>query len=120
MHYVQATRDLSPEWSKFSLGSMALVKVVEEAIEHGCRVVDLGGSPVEYKLHLGGRLSGATVVTVVRPGFVRRLRLGCFEAAAWVLHTGYARLWRRRIVPGLRLRERAFWDCWIRSRLDLP
>ncbi|MCD6405639.1 MAG: GNAT family N-acetyltransferase [Planctomycetes bacterium] len=120
VHGFQPARDDSGQWHRYSLGRMAFVNLVEYAVSTGATLIDAGGRPYEYKLRIGGRLVGDSLITISRRGWYSRSKVGLFRVAAWILHTLYSRIWYRRLAPALGLGGRPFRRLWIRSRVVFP
>ncbi len=120
VHGFQPTRDDSEQWRRYSLGRMAFVNLAEYAVSTGATLIDAGGRPYEYKLRLGGRLVGDSLVVISRRGGCSRARLWLFRATARLLDILYRKIWYRRVAPALGLGGRPFWRLWIRSQVVFP
>lgn len=121
LHWFQATRDNDPQWHKYSLGTMGLLQLLREyAYPNNITLIDAGGSPIEYKLSIGGRIASQEMIVVTRGRLYSRLKVRLFRIASWILHTLYSRVWYRRVAPRLGLGGRPFSEVWIRSRVAFP
>ena len=102
------------EWRVYGIGRLLHSAVSREAIGQESKAIDDGRGVFEHKLRYGGRLEGERSVTIVRRGWLRRLRFWAALRIAYLLHGGYCRIWYDRLAPRLGLGGQLR-DFYIRS-----
>lgn len=110
-------RAVGRSWDSLGVGTIGLVKQIEQAIGEGLGVVEAGIGSYDYKIQFGGESVPLRALLVVAQRRGSRLRAKWFVWAAELLDLLYYRLWFKRIAPRLSLRRAPLWRCWIRSRI---
>jgi CelD/BcsL family acetyltransferase involved in cellulose biosynthesis len=106
-----------PDWDRYGLGRLGLVRMLESAIGEGVRHIEAGLGHYDYKVQLGAREFDARSILVVSRRLRSRIRAKIFVAIAWGLHLSYYRMWFLRLSVRLGLKRRPLWKTWIRLRL---
>ena len=114
-HGFLSARDDSARWRKWNVGELAFTASLMSEAEDGVKIFERGRGHYSYKLRQGGRLGQMQQVLVQRRSLLVKLAMLTRRAAAWVLHTGYYRLWFKRVGPRCRLLRGPLWKAWIRS-----
>ena len=104
-----------PQWERFSLGALGLVKMVDASIAGGLTSIEAGRGHYAYKLHHGGKEWPMRTVQVTRNGAAAATRIRLFKAAARLLHLAYYKVLFLRLAPRCRPLRRPLWPVWIRS-----
>jgi CelD/BcsL family acetyltransferase involved in cellulose biosynthesis len=110
-------RVVGPDWDKFALGRIGLIKEIEIAIAEGVQEIEAGAGHYDYKIKLGGEEHPLYSLLVVRKGRFSRCRARLFMKLSNLLHFCYYRIWFNRLAPKLPLKRRPLWNLWIRTRL---
>ncbi len=117
LHWFLTARLTGPQWDRFGLGRMGMLKMIETAIAEGKRRIEAGPAHYGYKVQLGGTEVPLHSLLFAAPRWGTRVRVGGFTWLARLLHLVYYKLWFMRLAPRLPLRRRPLWRIWIRSRL---
>jgi CelD/BcsL family acetyltransferase involved in cellulose biosynthesis len=110
-------RAVGEPWDTLGLGSIGLVKQIEQSIADGQDAIEAGIGRYDYKVQWGGEelpLRSLLVVARTRSSLVRAK---WFMRAAALLDLLYYRILFKRVAPMLRLPRAPLWRCWIRSRI---
>jgi CelD/BcsL family acetyltransferase involved in cellulose biosynthesis len=115
-YYAELTsRDVDPNWDRFSLGPTSTVNILAHGISDGVRRVESGLGHYEYKVRLGAKEHGALTFRIVASSFVSRARFALFSHARSCVSLAYHKLWYRRIAPRLPpFFWRPQWRLWLR------
>jgi CelD/BcsL family acetyltransferase involved in cellulose biosynthesis len=108
-------RVCGPEWDKYGLGALGLVREVEAAIGEGLRVVEAGRGRYPYKILYGAHELPLRTVQFVRRGSGVSARVRCFRAFASLLNLAYYKVLVARLAPRVPALRRPLWPLWIRS-----
>jgi CelD/BcsL family acetyltransferase involved in cellulose biosynthesis len=110
-------RGSSKDLSRFGLGRLGLMQLIEAMIAEGVQYIEAGLGHYDYKLQLGGveLQSRSFLLASTRMG--NRTRIGLFLALSDWTHFLYYRLWFLKLAPRISLLKRPLWRKWIRSRL---
>ena len=109
-------RRIEDDWSKYGLGRVGFVDMVEAAITEGYRKIHLGGAYWGYKSDLGGKEENAESILVSMSGKSARKvkRLLLLMRIYGIL---YYKIWFKRVAPKLPWKRHPQWQSWIRWRL---
>jgi len=110
-------RVIGSEWSRYSLGRLGLIQLIESVIGEGVTGIEAGMGHYGYKQQLGGEelLCKSAVVVSTRGGDARRVRL--FLRMSDLLHLLYYRIWFLRLARWWPGRRGPLWRIWVRARL---
>jgi len=117
IHTFMTGRDDREAFENYSLGTVVFAALVEHAITSGVTTMDAMRGYYDYKVRQGGTVMPLKTITVVRHKARSRVAMKTLELASWLLHTGYYRLWFKRISNWRWLPKGPLWPLWIRSRL---
>lgn len=117
LHWRMPARAADPEWDRFGLGRVGLVKMIESAVEEGVRLIEGGRGHYDYKIKLGADEAPLQSALIIRPGLLSRVRAKALDRWSHVLHFCYYRVWYQRVAPRLPIRRGGLWSGWIRTRL---
>lgn len=106
----------APEWDKYSLGRMGLLKMIESSLSAGVRVIEGGRGHYPYKLQLGAYEVPLRSVQYVRDTSSSRARVRVFTLYARLLDRIYYRGYFLRLAPRLPIRRSPLRQLWIRSK----
>jgi CelD/BcsL family acetyltransferase involved in cellulose biosynthesis len=114
--YAELTsRDVDPNWDRFSLGPTSTVAILAQGISEGVQRVESGLGHYDYKVRLGATEHGALTFRIVASSFVSRARFALFSYARSCVSLAYHKLWYRRIAPRLPpFFWRPQWRLWLR------
>jgi len=110
-------RIIGPDWDKYALGRIGLIKEIEMAIAEGVQEIDAGSGHYDYKIKLGGQEHFLYSILLTRKQPFCRLRAFLFLKFSRVLHFFYYRVWFNRLAPKLPFKRKPLWKLWIRTRL---
>lgn len=116
-HWRLPARLVGPDWDKFALGRIGLIKEIEMAIDEGVQEIEAGAGHYEYKLKLGGQELPLYSFVVAGKGLFRRWRILIFIELSNLLHFVYYKAWFNRLAPKLPFKRKPLWMLWIRTRL---
>jgi CelD/BcsL family acetyltransferase involved in cellulose biosynthesis len=117
LHWRMPARAADPEWDRFGLGRVGLVKMIESAIAEGVSLIEGGRGHYDYKIKLGADEAPLQSALITRPGLLPRIRAKALDRWSNVLHFCYYRVWYQRVAPRLPMHRRGLWSGWIRTRL---
>jgi CelD/BcsL family acetyltransferase involved in cellulose biosynthesis len=114
--YAELTsRDIDPNWERFSLGPTSTVTIFAQGIAEGVQHVESGLGHYDYKVRLGAKEHAALTFRVVASGIFSRARFVLFSYARRCVSLAYHKLWYRRIAPRLPpFFWRPQWRLWLR------
>ncbi len=104
-----------PEWDRFSLGRIGLLKMIESSMSEGQQTIEAGRGHYTYKVQLGGREWPLRTIQMVRRGRGVSARVRMFRALALLLDVAYYKVVCARVAPRLPAFRRPLWPIWIRS-----
>jgi CelD/BcsL family acetyltransferase involved in cellulose biosynthesis len=110
-------RVIGPEWERYGLGRIGLIKMIEWAITEKVRYIEAGIGHYDYKIKLGGIERPLRSILIAADQKSSRLKTHLFSKMGEALHFFYYRLWFNRLAPRLPFKRRPLWKTWIRSRL---
>jgi CelD/BcsL family acetyltransferase involved in cellulose biosynthesis len=110
-------RIVGPDWDKYALGRIGLIKEIEMAIAEGVQEIDAGSGHYDYKIKLGGKEHFLYSFLLTRKQPFCQWRAFLFLNLSRVLHFLYYRVWFNRVVPKLPFKHKPLWKLWIRARL---
>lgn len=110
-------RLVGPEWSKFGLGRIGLIKEIELAIAEGVEEIEAGAGHYDYKVKLGGVEHNLRSILAANSKKTCQLRASLFLRLSRVLHFVYYRVWFCRFAVMLPFNRKPLWQLWIRSRI---
>lgn len=115
-HWRLPSRQVSAEFRKFSLGRVALLKMMEYAIGEGTTQIEAGMGHYEYKNQLGGR-EIQTVQYAVRSASARgSLAEKVLRGNSILLEVLYHKLWYVRLGRKFPWLRKPLWECYIKSK----
>lgn len=117
IHWLLGSRDIDPQWDTFGSGRTLHAETIERAIAGGFTGIDGLRGMYEYKLRLGGKVTGLQSITLVRRGTWIEFKVRFARLYARWLDLLYYRIWFCRMAPRLPLPRRGLWKSWIRSRI---
>ncbi len=94
---------------------IAFGEKVMQAIKDCVKHIDAMRGRYEYKILMGGKLHPIHSITVKSEKAGSYVRYQLFHRLAWFVNVVYMKIWRRRLVPRLRIAPRPLWDLWIRT-----
>ena len=110
-------RNVDPEWERYSIGRIAAMEEIKEAIASGVTRIEAGAGHYPYKQRLGGSEYRLRSLLITRALWWPRLKARILCAWADLLNLAYYRIWFQRLAPRLFLCRRPLWRSWIRTRL---
>lgn len=110
-------RLIGPQWDRFALGRIGLIKEIEMALMEGVRHIEAGAGHYDYKVKLGGAEYPLHTILIVQSSIICRWRAVIFLKLSNVLHFFYYRVWFNRLASQLPFKRRPLWKLWIRTRL---
>ncbi|NTU73057.1 GNAT family N-acetyltransferase [Candidatus Roizmanbacteria bacterium] len=110
-------RVVGPDWDKYALGRIGLIKEIEMAIIEGVKEIEAGPGHYDYKIKLGGTEYPLYTFLLTRTQRSCRWRAFLFLKLSSVLHFFYYRVWFNRLAPKLPFKRKPLWKLWIRTRL---
>lgn len=110
-------RVVGPDWDKFALGRIGLIKEIEMVIAEGVQEIEAGAGHYDYKIKLGGEEYPLYTFLLIRNRLLCRWRAFLFLKLSNILHFCYYRIWFLRLAPKLAFSRRPIWKLWIRARL---
>jgi len=110
-------RLVGPDWDKYALGRIGLIKEIEMAISEGVREIEAGAGHYDYKVKLGGEELPLYAIMSVKNNLFAKGRALLFSKLSMLLHYGYYRVWFNRLAPKLPFKRKPLWKLWIRTRL---
>lgn len=110
-------RIVGPDWDKYALGRIGLIKEIEIAIAESVQEIDAGAGHYDYKIKLGGEEHFLYSFLMTRSNPFCRLRAFLFLKLSHILHYFYYRVWFNRLAPKLPFKRKPLWKLWIRTRL---
>ena len=116
-HWRLPARVVGPEWDKFALGRIGLIKEIEMAITEGVQEIEGGAGHYDYKIKLGGEEHPLYAFFLVKTQPLCRCRAFLFMKLSELLHFCYYRAWFIRLAPKLPFKRKPLWKLWIRTRL---
>jgi CelD/BcsL family acetyltransferase involved in cellulose biosynthesis len=116
-HWRLPARTIEKNMSRFGLGVLGLMQLLEQMTLEGVRHVEAGPGHYDYKIQYGGRESDYLSVLVGSNRLDSSVRVRLFLALSDLVHLVYYRIWRLRISPRVQLRRGPLWRTWIRSRM---
>jgi CelD/BcsL family acetyltransferase involved in cellulose biosynthesis len=111
-----AARATEKELSRFGLGVLGLMQLIEQMYSEGIRSLEGGYGRYPYKLQYGGEERAVVSMLLKSNRAASRVRTGTFLVIWDLVHLLYYRIWRLRIAPKLPFRRGPLWRRWIRLR----
>jgi CelD/BcsL family acetyltransferase involved in cellulose biosynthesis len=109
-------REAGPEFDKFGLGRVGLVKMIEALIGEGVRTIEAGPGHYDYKVKHGGEEFPLRRIVVATPGW-GALKASLLLRWADLVNLVYYRAWFLKASRRLGPLRRPLWRGWIRTRL---
>ena len=85
------------------------------ANKENVRWMDSMRGSYDYKKHFGGHIYPIKNINVFSSDGCRTLKIKMLLLAVWLLNTGYSKIWRRRVMPRVGIRNRQLLDLWVRT-----
>lgn len=114
--FLSARTDLS-EYPRIDFHRIAFGEKINHAICDKVEWIDALRGYYEYKLVMGGQLKPVHSVIVNPDNGVSNFRYQYFKRSAWLLNVIYMKIWRRRLVPRLRMRPKSLLKIWIKTNM---
>jgi CelD/BcsL family acetyltransferase involved in cellulose biosynthesis len=112
--FLSARTDLS-EYPRIDFHRIAFGEKINHAINEKVKWIDALRGHYEYKLVMGGQLKPVHSIIVYSNKGVSNFSYQIFKRAAWLLNVIYMKIWRRRLVPRLRMRPKPLLNIWIKT-----
>ena len=96
---------------------VAFKEKVEKALKDNVKLIDGMRGHYEYKLVMGGQLKPIHTILAYSKKPFPFLRISMLRSLIWLLNILYLKIWRRRIVPRLKIKPKPFQDWWIKSHM---
>lgn len=109
-------REAGPEFDKFGLGRVGLVKMIESLIGEGVRTIEAGPGHYDYKVKHGGEEFPLRRIVVATPGW-GAIKASLLLRWADMVNLVYYRAWFLKASRRLGPLRRPLWRGWIRTRL---
>jgi len=110
-------RTSGPEWNRFGLGRLGLIKMIEWAILKGYKTIEAGAGHYDYKIASGGVEHNLTTILITQNKWIVRQRVRIFSFISDIIDYIYYKKWFLRIAPKLPFKRVPLWSLWIRTRL---
>ena len=110
-------RDADPKLDKVGIGRVSAVELFRVILDEGQTLVEAGPGHYEYKMRLGAEEHPLRRVVISCASASARWRTALLLRWADLLHLVYYRGWFLKVAPRLRLKRRALWRPWIRTRV---
>lgn len=110
-------RSSGPEWNRFGLGRMGLIKMIEWAILKGYKTIEAGAGHYDYKIKSGGVEYNLTTILITQNKWNIRTGVRIFSFMSDMLDLFYYQKWFLRIAPKLPFKRVPLWKLWIRTHL---
>lgn len=110
-------RTSGPEWNRFGLGRLGLIKMIKWAILKGYKTIEAGAGHYDYKIKSGGVEHNLTTVLIMQNKWIVRQRVRIFSFMSDILNLFYYKKWFLRIAPKLPFKRVPLWKLWIRTHL---
>jgi CelD/BcsL family acetyltransferase involved in cellulose biosynthesis len=108
-------RVLDPVMKGVDLGKVIWCEVLKRAIHDEIHIVDYMRGPYDYKSKLGVRSLAITSVYITPASMSRAGKARAFFLLSHLVHILYYRLWRNRLSPILRIKQRPLAKLWIHT-----
>jgi CelD/BcsL family acetyltransferase involved in cellulose biosynthesis len=99
---------------------IALRAKMEAALGEGVTTIDSMRGDYDYKVLMGGEQLPIRSITVIPAKGLKKIKISVFRLTAMAIDLAYAKVWRRRIAPKIRLRSGTFWKIWVKSHILSP
>ena len=110
-------RHADPEYEKFGLGGIGLIKMLESLIDEGIRLVEAGPGYYNYKIEYGGEEFALRRLVVTRSSMFTRQKMLLFLLWSDLIDIIYYRIWFKKMTPKIPFFKYPLWRTWIRTRL---
>jgi CelD/BcsL family acetyltransferase involved in cellulose biosynthesis len=114
--FLSARTELS-EFPRIDFHRIAFGEKINHAISDKVKWIDALRGYYEYKLVMGGQLKPVNSVIVYSNKGVSNFRYHIFKRSSWLLNVIYMKIWRRRLVPRLRIRPKPLLKLWIKTNM---
>jgi hypothetical protein len=117
MAYWQVSgRAIGQEWDRYSLGSTGALIMIRKIMEERIFHIEGGVSHYDYKTRLGAKDLNLSVLRIIAPGPVSKLKYHVFRLFCILFEKIYYKFWYQRIQPKLPFfMHRPIWVSYIRS-----
>lgn len=112
--FLSARTDLS-KFPRIDFHRIAFGEKINHAINDKVKWIDAMRGYYEYKLVMGGQLRPAHSIIAYSNKGVSNFKYHILKNSAWFLNVIYMKIWRRRLVPSLRIRPKSLLNIWIRT-----
>jgi CelD/BcsL family acetyltransferase involved in cellulose biosynthesis len=112
--FLSARNDIS-EFPRVDFHRIAFGEKVKHAIEDRVKYIDAMRGYYEYKLVLGGQVHTVHSILIHRKKIISRLKYWSAKKIVISLNVVYMKIWRRRLVPMLRMPARPLMKFWIKT-----
>lgn len=114
--FLSARKDLK-EFPRIDFHRIAFGEKINQAIRDNVKVIDALRGHYEYKLVMGGQLKPVHSVIVYSNSRLSRFRYQTFKASAWLLNVIYMKIWRRRVMPKLKIKPKTLPSICIKTAM---
>lgn len=101
--------------SKIHFHRVAFGEMCGFSNKENVRWIDSMRGSYDYKKQFGGQLLPIKNVIVYSSKEGHSLKMKLFLLTIWLLNTGYSKIWRRRVMPRIGIKNRRFLDLWVRT-----
>ena len=105
------------EFPRIDFHRIAFGEKINHAISDKVKWIDAMRGYYEYKLVMGGILEPVHSIIVYSKKGISNIKYQIFKKLAWTLNVIYMKIWRRRIVPRLRMRPKPLLNIWIKTNM---
>lgn len=114
--FLSARTDLS-EFPRIDFHRIAFGEKINHAISDKVKSIDALRGYYEYKLVMGGKLEPVHSIIVYSKKGLSSIKYQIFKRSSWLLNVIYFKIWRRRLVPRLRMRPKSLLKIWIKTSM---
>ncbi len=116
LSWLLPARRMEERWSKFGLGRVGFVTMVQKAVENGFASIHLGGAYWQYKSDLGGEEVRTFSILVTRTEKEEK-KVSAMIRLFQLFDKLYYKVWFKRISRWLPIKRGPLWHTWIRWKL---
>jgi CelD/BcsL family acetyltransferase involved in cellulose biosynthesis len=114
--FLSARTDLR-EFPRIDFHRIAFGEKINHAICDKVNLIDALRGHYEYKLIMGGKLKPVHNFIIYPNKGILNFKYQILKKLAWLLDIIYFKIWRRRLVPRLKMRHKPLLNIWIKTRM---
>lgn len=114
--YLNARQEMT-QFGKINVGLVMLCEDAKQAMIENIRFLDLMRGRYDYKLQAGGYLLPVNNLYIYSTQSFKLIRITFFQSFFKLLDILYFKIWRRRVVPKLRMRPKPLLNIWIKTNM---